>query len=119
MQDRPERRTVPVDGLDGCTLTVREPTNRERMEQWLYATDNAGPKRPGGQSNIAYESALWEYRSCVVVDWGGFIGEDGQPLQFNPRTFNAALAQVDGLHLATVKACNDAFNGVDETEAKN
>ncbi len=119
MQDRPERRTVPVEGLDGCSLTVREPTNRERMEQWLYAASEVPAKADGSRESTAFEVALWEYRMRVVVDWGGFVGEDGQPLQFNPRTFDAAIRQEDALQTAAVKAANLAFRGLSEQDEKN
>lgn len=119
MTARPERRVVNVDGLDGCTLTVREPTNRERMEQWLFAANEVPAKVDGTRESSAFEVALWDYRMRAVVDWSGFVGEDGTPLQFNPRTFEAALAQCEALQTAAVRASNNAFRGLSEQDEKN
>ena len=116
----PERRVVTVIGLDGCTITVREPSNRERMEQWLHADRAAPPQPDGKRDEIAYDVALWDYRiRRAVVDWSGFVADDEQPLQFNERTFAAACAQLPALQFAAMRAANDAFAGVTEQEEKN
>ncbi len=115
IQDRPERRVVPVDGLDGCTLTVREPTNRERYAQYFFAREVCGDN----PSDSDWQSAVADFRTRVIVDWSGFNGEDGQPLQFNPRTFGMALAQIPRLALVAQIASRDAFMGLSEQDSKN
>jgi hypothetical protein len=115
MTARPERRVVNVDGLDGCSITVREPTNRERYAQHAYANEVVG----FDASNADWLAARLEYRFRVIVDWSGFNGEDGQPLQFNPKTFNMALAQSEALQEAAAIAVREAFEGIPERDAKN
>lgn len=114
LTDQPERRTIAIDGLDGCTLTVREPTLRERLEQFVWASSQVA-----GTDEAAWRAALWEYRLRLVVDWSGFVGENGEPLQFNLRAFHAAMAQVYPLQAAALKGVDEAFDGLAERDEKN
>lgn len=120
LADKPERRTIAIDGLDGCTITVREPTLRERLEQFVWASSQV-PGAASGDANheAAWRAALWEYRLRVVVDWSGFVGDNGEPLQFNPRAFHAAMAQVYPLQAASIKGVDEAFEGLAEHDEKN
>ena len=62
VRNQPETRVVPIPGLDGCTVTVREPTLPERINQWWDSS------KPDGSVDMG---RLGEYRLCVVVGWDG------------------------------------------------
>lgn len=112
-EKKPERRTVPVPGLDGCSLVVREPTTAELLNQWIES--QANPPQDRSVDN----GKLFEYRLRVVVDWSGFVDQHGNTLQFNPVTFAVAIRQVDGLMDAAWRISREAFEGLPEQDEKN
>lgn len=110
---RQSRRIVPITGLDGCTLTLREPTRAELFNQWLESRSDT----PGDQRTD--QGKLFNYRLRAIVDWTGFVDESGNVLQFNERTFDAALRQCDPLLFAASRAVREAFEGIEEQDEKN
>ncbi len=113
LDKQPERRIVPIDGLDGCTLTVREPTRAELFNQWIQSRSDT----PGDRATD--QGKLFDYRLRVIVDWAGFVDTKGGVLQFNPVTFDAALRQCEPLLFAASRAVRDAFEGLPEQDEKN
>jgi len=111
----PERRTVPVDGLDGCALVVREPTVDEMFNQWI---ESSGQRLPNG-SFPTDAGKLFAYRLRVIEDWSGFVNEAGDVLQFNHVTFGKAITQSETLMWAAAGIVRDAFQGLEAQDEKN
>ncbi len=112
VRKQPETRVVAVPGLDGCTVTVREPTLPERINQWWDSS------KPDGSIDMG---RLGEYRLRVVVGWNGFEDEETppNPLPFSQSWLLAAMAQYPTLHKAVGNAVAAAFNGLEASDEKN
>lgn len=108
--DPPPTKVVPIAGLEGCSITVRQPTFGELLGQWWESATTDG--------KVSQEK-LAEYRLRVVVDWAGFATEDGGPLMFDPRWLLRAMRQDERIMMTVVGECRDAFRGLGEQDEKN
>lgn len=115
VRNQPETRVVPIPGLDGCTVTVREPTTEEIFSQW---TESAGQRLADGTWPTD-QGKLFTYRLRVVVDWCGFVDQAGNTLPFSQASLSAAIRQNEPLLWAVASAARDAFGGIGADDEKN
>lgn len=124
---RPERRTVEIPGLEGCSLTVREPTRPERYAQYLHAarvvpTSRGINGKPERDADL-WEASIWDFRLRVIVDWAGFETEDAEgkpkPLPFTADNLRLAMEQFDAVESTAIKAANESFFGIEAIAEKN
>lgn len=107
----PQRRKVAIPGMEGHSLTVREPTIEERYGQWYFSH-----VRADGTTDVA---KLFAFRLRVIEDWEGFTDQNGNPLQFNPKTMELALRKSKEFLFGVANIVRDAFEGLEDDDAKN